>query len=183
MLLDKQSFFITQAPKGHVKDIEGHVQNLGQKSIDLYRYILERYTSPHGLVVELFAGTATMNRAAMTARRSCISIEMLPAEFEVANQLILKHRDNLLGQFKDKQITVPPIQRPLVVFNYQAQVTQFVKDLQNQELEVAADKKAKAKEEASKEKAANKEKGANKKKKSSMLTFTTTCNINIVLLC
>lgn len=174
--LDKQSFFITQAPKGHIKDNAGNVQNLGQKSIDLYRYILEHYTSPFGLVLELFAGTATMNRAAMSSKRSCISIEMLSQEFETSSSLLCKHRDNLLVQFKNQPILLPCIQRPLCVFDHQEEVVEFLEDLriseERAEAIAKASSKAKDKEEAQKAKEAKQqEKAKSKPKKSGKFTF------------
>lgn len=155
-ILDKQSFFAFPSTKGHVKEHSGNTLNLGQKSLQLYRFILEHYTSPYGVVLELFAGTATLNRAAMSSRRSCISIELLQKDYDAGVSLCLNHRDALMSKFKDKPILLASIERPLFVNSFQNEVAQYWEQLKEKHDHEVQEEKKKAKEQEQAKKAEDK---------------------------
>lgn len=55
-----------------------------QKSLDLVRYLVERYTEPGDLVCDPCAGSANIITACLSLGRRCVAVELDPAICEVA---------------------------------------------------------------------------------------------------
>lgn len=115
--------------KEHAKQVEGGAQNLGQKSLQLYRYILEKMTTPSSLVIELFAGTATMCRAALASKRNCISVELLASECKKAQSMF----DNFRHSLHSSNLPLEPVQRPFISFKFHNELKALYERLQMEE--------------------------------------------------
>ena len=113
----------------YTKQAEGGAQNFVQKSHQLYRYILEKMTTPNALVIELFASTATMCRAALASQRNCISVEILRNEFKRAQSMF----DNFRHSIQLSSLPLEPIQRPFISFKFHTQLKELYEKLEIEE--------------------------------------------------
>ena len=70
-----------------------------QKPVALFEYLIKTYTNENDLVLDNCAGSGTTGIACINTNRNCILIEKEEKYFDIINERIAKHIQQLAGEF------------------------------------------------------------------------------------